>query len=195
MKKAEIRAIFKPFFVETRSAFHFLEHPYGCQHVGEKINFDQPFDVAGMVRYAGTHVGVEIQWGYVESGIVVSFVELQQPGIFQPGRLFHVRPDQPRAIMLRSLAGMLGHLDDPDFLLPDVPDNLNLVTLDGRRAWSDIVKRRRDQIETDLPGVLAGLARATQTYATTILEGDTTVFAAVVEYHEAGMRRRYPHSF
>ncbi|HEX8033102.1 MAG TPA: hypothetical protein VF510_04610 [Ktedonobacterales bacterium] len=208
MKKweAEIRALFQPFFVETRRAFQFLEHTYGYQHVGEEVSTSHPRDWAGMSRYVRSRVGVEIGWEYAESSIGVSFVALHQPGIFQRG-IYHpdASPDRPRAISLYSLAYMLGHGDDPDFLLPtspDPPDDMSARDLSPRarrralNSWQSAVlstiKRRRQLIETNMPGVLAGLARATQTYASAILEGDTSVFPSVLDYALAELRRHYP---
>lgn len=201
-KEADIRALFQPFFVETRRAFQFLEHSHGYQHVGEEVNTSHPRDWAGKSRYVRSRVGVEIGWEYAESGIWVSFVALHQPGTFQRGIYVpHASPDRPRAITLDSLACMLGHGDDPDFLLPTDPDPpaRDLSPSARQRAlnsWQSAVlstiKRRQQLIETDLPGVLAGLARATKTYASAILEGDTSVFPAVLDYALAELRRRYP---
>jgi hypothetical protein len=203
MKKSEIRAIFQPFFVETRIAFAFLEHAYGYQRLSEEVNTSHPFDWAGTSRYTRARVGVEIHWAYVESSINVHFVALLQPGSFQDGSFYpHIRPDLPRKIALDSLAGMLGHGDDPDFVLSEYP-SLPIPPVDpalSRRADARALKqwmiatdsadqRRRHLIETDLAGILAGLARATQTYATAILEGETSIFPAVMDYFEAETRR------
>jgi hypothetical protein len=69
--------------------------------------------------------------------------------------------------------------DDPNFLLKDV-DN-----------WRRLKKRIR-QIETQRQEIIAGLARTTQTYAADILQGDTIIFPAVMDYHLEKFKRLYP---
>lgn len=86
---------------------------------------------------------------------------------------------QARAVSLYDLADMLGHESDPDFLLKGV-DNFRTR------------KRRMRTIESQLPEVLAGLARATRTYASSIVQGDTSIFPEVMKFYVAKQKRLYP---
>ncbi len=54
------------------------------------------------------------------------------------------------------------------------------------------MKRLQEQIETQRQEIVAGLARATQTYATDILQGDTSIFSEVMDYHLEKEKRLYP---
>jgi hypothetical protein len=68
---------------------------------------------------------------------------------------------------------MQGHTDDPDFLLG---------FYDGY-AYFKKTKQRAQLIDTRLPDVLAGLARAAQRYAAAILQGDTSLFPEAMAYY------------
>lgn len=162
------------FFAETTEAFSFLEQQYSYQRQEGFIEAPEDGrDATALIRYLSSHVGVQISWYFAGSTINVSFIELLQPGVFPNfWAFFGNYPHAAKAVSLYTLAGMLGHLDDPDFLLQDLGNT-----------------RKRNKhaklIETRMPDILAGLARATQTYASDILKGDTSIFPQVMAYYTA----------
>lgn len=159
------------FFAETAKAFHFLETQYEYQQLERDIEHpDEGRDATARVIYIGSRVAVEIAWGFAAGVIGVCFIELLQTGVFPSVITYYPSKDdahKAKGIRLYTLAEMLGHLDDPDFLLKKV-DNFRTRI------------KRSKIIQAQLPDVLAGLARATQTYATSILQGDTTIFPRVM---------------
>lgn len=196
----ELREVFPRFSGETRHAFAFLEHSYGYRLVDEEIDTERP-EWTSESHYVRARVGVAVHLGASGPYITVSFVALLQPDVYQPGAYFpDALPEWPRAIELDALVCMLGHHDDPDFLLPPYPDPLDFP--ESPRASMEpppwltthlaVEERRVQLLNADLPGVLAGLARATRRYAATILEGDTSMFPAVQDYVAVEHRRRYP---
>lgn len=173
------------FFTETREAFQFLEHQYDYQQLeGFVRGASDGRDATVVNRYVGSRIGIEISWYFAGSNIGVAFVELQQPNVFQEDRSFYplARPNVPKAISLYSLAEMLNKHDDPDFLLKN--------TQNTRQR-----NRRAKFIDTNLHAILVGLAHATQTYATDILKGDTTIFSKVMDYELAKQKRLDPNLF
>jgi hypothetical protein len=75
---------------------------------------------------------------------------------------------------LYALARYLGKADDPDFMLGD--------------AWNmyeSASKKRQAIIESNRHGVIVGLARATERYASHVLTGDYSQFAEVTAYQKA----------
>jgi hypothetical protein len=61
-----------------------------------------------------------------------------------------------------------------------------------RNSW----KKSTRLIETSRKEIILALARATQTYASTILQGDTSMlFTEVMEYFLAQQKRLNPHSW
>lgn len=175
--------ILEVFFVETLKVFHFLETKYAYQRLERKIIYPEySRDTAALVRYVGSNVGVQIIWGIADGFVGVNLVELLQTGVFPTAVSlfpFKDQSNQAKAISLYDLADMLGHKDDPDFLLKGI-DNFRTH------------KRRMRTIESQVPEVLAGLARAVQTYATPILQGDTSIFPQVMRFYVAKQKRLYP---
>ena len=161
------------FFAEVREAFQFLEQQYDYQQLKESIKHpDERRDAIVQSIYVSSHVGVRIWWYFANAAIDVTFVELLQASVFsEKSLLFHsADPNVARAIILYDLAQVRGGHDDPDFLLKDIGN---------WRKW----KKRSKQIETQRQEIITSLARATRTYATDILQGDTSIFSAVMEYH------------
>lgn len=171
------------FFQETCKVFHFLEAHFGYQRPERKIiSPEYPVDTAVLIRYVGASIGVQVLWGIADGFVGVILVELLQPGVFPKDVSlfpFQAQSRQARAVSLYDLADMLGHESDPDFLLKGV-DNFRTR------------KRRMRTIESQLPEVLAGLARATRTYASSILQGDTSIFPEVMKFYVAKQKRLYP---
>lgn len=128
-------------------------------------------DVNAKVQYLGPRVGITISWYVADAGIIVSFAEVLESGVFPAKQAsFGHYPDRAKAINLEVLAEMLDHGDDPDFLL-------------GKLSGSRRRNKRAKLIETNMHDILAGLARATQTYAIDILKGDTSIFPEVMNYY------------
>ena len=74
---------------------------------------------------------------------------------------------------------------NPDFLLKDL--ERSLPWKETEQLWKDNLKT----IQENMREVLNGLAHATQTYASGILEGDTSVFSTVTDYYVAKQKRLY----
>lgn len=172
------------FFTETTNAFHFLEAEYGYQLL-ERVTQDLKYfqDATALVHYVSTRVGIEVVWGFADSFIGVSFIELLQPGIFPASCSpfpFRDRPETAKSISLYTLAEMLGRIDDPNFLL--------------KKVYSSRTSNRRAKIiESRMPEVLAGLAHATQTYARPILQGDTSIFPKAMQFYVEEQKKYYPY--
>lgn len=133
-------------------------------------------DALARIQYVSTSIGVEIGWNFAGAMINVAFIELLHPGVFPASwTLFEGFPNAARAVSLYEIAEMLGHSDDSDFLLQD---------RDNSRKW----KKHLKLFETRMSDVLAGLARATQTYASDILKGDTTIFPEAMDYYTSKVR-------
>lgn len=179
----------KPFFVETKNAFHVLEAVYGYQQPEEKKEHAEDLrDLEAQVRYAGSQVGVAIVWTIAAASVDVVFVELQQARVFPSAVSFFPRRDLParaKAINLYSLADLLGHRDDPDFLLTE-------IDYQSTKTMITTSQRNSELIKTQMPEVLAGLARAMQTYAVPLLQGDTRVISQVMKFHLAKYQRLFP---
>lgn len=172
------------FFEKTQEAFRFLEQEYGYRHLDSLIkNPEYVRDTSAAQRYLGTRIGIEIWWYFADAGIGVTFVEMTQPDVFPlAASLFPTTREVAQAINLTSLVEMHGTLDSPDFLLKD---------LDDYRKH----KYRLKLIETRMPEIIEGLARATRTYAVPILEGDTSMFPAVMNAYLAQTKKRHPNAF
>lgn len=167
------------FFATATEAFHFLEQQYGYQRQDGFVEEER--DATARLRYLGSRVGVEISWYFANSAIGVSFIELLQPGMLPDfWAAFGNYPGAAKAISLYTLVEMQGHLEDPDFLLQ----------YNGSRKRN----KRAKLIEMRMPDILAGLARATQTYAADILEGDISIFPQVMAYYAAQLKGRYPNT-
>jgi hypothetical protein len=171
------------FFAETTKAFHFLESEYGYRYLGQKIIYpDEGRDTRAIVNYAGSRVGVQIGWGFADGIIGIYFIELLEPYTFPTSISYYPfedRPDTAKGIRLYTLAEMLDYSDDPNFLLKNVE---NFRTSN----------RRMKTIETRMPEVIAGLALASQTYATPILQGDTSIFPRVMNAYVTKLQTLYP---
>lgn len=164
----------KFFWAETAEAFQFLEHQYDYQRL-EGSTTSNPWTVIS--RYVGSHIGIQVVWNSHASTINVAFIELVQPGVFPPVSSFFPLTqdiDAAKAVYLSDLADMFGPgtNQDPDFLLQG-----------NKHYWSPLHKKRLETIDKNMRGVLAGLARATETYASAILHGDTSMFPGVMHAH------------
>lgn len=133
------------------------------------------------LRYVGPKVGVQIEWHWANATIRVSFIELLKERVFPHYYSFsQIRESQKHevspAIDLKDLVEMLGHKAQEDFLL------YYRRRERSQDSSSKIIRDKRQE-------VIAGLARATQTYAIPILQGDTTLFPEVMKYTEAKQRK------
>lgn len=168
---------------ETTKAFHFLADQYGCGQPEKSIQDPQDIREARvMIKYTSPHIGIQVTWAIAQGFLDAAFVELLQAGIFPSQVSFLPFRDESataKAVNLRELVDILGHGDNPDLLLKK---------MDSSRALNKRVKL----IETSMPAILAGLARATQTYASSILQGDTTLFPRVMNYHAEKVQKNHP---
>ena len=178
------------FFAEVERAFAFLTGTFhfalaettSTLHEARPTDtLDTILDAQAVVVYLSDHIEVDIVWGFHLATIHIAFIEVQTPGE-RPAR-WHLwdkeYPNSARGIRLDSLAAVRGHEDDPDFLLG------NLDRVDGRS-----INRRFKLLQTNLTGVVDGLARATERYASDILRGDTSVFPEVMAYYTEERRAR-----
>jgi hypothetical protein len=171
------------FFAEATEAFAFLERDYGYQHLEGDILYPEELrDKTALSRYVASQVGVEIAWSIADADIDVIFVELVHPYILPRKISRYSIPGAARAIGLFSLAQMRGVLGDPNFLL---------AYRQKARSW----KKSKELIETRRKEILEGLARATQRYASTIVQGDTSMFTEAMEYLLAQQKQNNPDFF
>lgn len=169
------------FFALTQAAFGFLEEQYGFRLESATLaDLQYVFDACASVSYLGEYVAVGVTWSYADGYIGVGFVELHTPWV-RPAQANSLHTDRgmPLAVELDTLATMAGHAKDPDFVL----HGRGLL---GRRS----VEACRRLVETNMSGVIAGLARATQRYAADILAGDTSRFPEIVRFHAQDMAGR-----
>lgn len=170
------------FFALTRAAFRFLEERFGYRLENEAVEgLDDWRDVRANVRYLGERVAVTVEWSYADGYIVVTFAELRSPWV----RPAHTDPlgtnaGMPLRVDLDTLAMMAGQADDPDFLLHG-------HSAMGRRSFSEC----HQVIDRNLPGVIEGLARATQRYAANIVAGDTSRLPEIVRFYAQEHQRLY----
>ncbi len=155
------------FYTLTQEAFHFLEEQYGYRLESTSLVGTDDFrDTVAKVVFVGEHVAVRVDWYLADAGIGVGFIELRDPGVLPAyWNFLGTDPNAPPAVTLFTLAEMQGHAQNPDFLLGD---------LAGTRKPK--LPARERLVETNLAGILAGLAHATQRYAADILAGDTSCF-------------------
>ncbi len=176
---------FKAFFAEAKNAFQFLEQVYNYQRLRELLTAPHEWrDTMATLRYVGQEVGVQIQWCWADATIQVTFLELLKQGVFPRSySLFPVprseKHNWSRAIDLKDLVEALGQKAQGDFLL-----------YYGRNQRAQ--EKSFKIIEEKMQEVIAGLARATQTYATPILQGDTTLFPEVMKCAAAKQKKRFP---
>ncbi len=157
------------FFAEVHEAFSFLKEEYLYRPPQDV--FDEKMDwryLQANVIYLSRTIAVTIVWHLTIPTINVRFVELVEPYFLQtlPG----LDPGPGRSISLQVYAEMLGHADDPDFLL-------KLPT-----ASKKYFRQNERTIQAKRQLVIAGLARATRRYAGSILLGDTSMFVKVMKY-------------
>jgi hypothetical protein len=157
------------FFTEVHDAFSFLEGEY--LYRPPRDVFDEKIDwhyLQANVVYLSRKIAVGIIW-YLLGGpeISVRFIELMKP-YFLP--IDPIPYSGGRSISLQIYAEMLGHADDPDFL----------IKLPTASKMYDRQNKRTIQSKRQL--VVAGLARATRRYARSILLGDMSMFAKVLKY-------------
>jgi len=130
-------------------------------------------DTETMVVYLSDKVEVDIVWGWSSALVGVRFIDLLIPQMSpQDQPPFGESKEQPRVIRLHDLAAMRGYADDPDFLLGDSDQ------FGGR-----ITTKRFKLLQRDLAGVLDGLARVTDRYASDLLRGDLSIYPQVRTYY------------
>lgn len=160
------------FFADTTEVFGFLETTYGYRLHAERVeDIDWVPDTYAEVVYLNrgrqpAKVAVKVSWQFHTAAIDIVFFELQRPGILNDAQ------DIPGSIFLHALAEVLGHQDDPTFLLGDTD-----------RVHGRVINERAKILQTNLRGVLEGLATATERYAADILRGDTSIFPEVLRYY------------
>jgi hypothetical protein len=173
------RAAAPEFTEHVIQAFAFLETAYGYRLQERCIDTNEDArDTQARVTYASERVAVSLAWFLADAAISVSFIQLAQP-YTMPSRavFFGETHGAARAFTLYTLAEMLGHADDPDFVLGDAD------RVDGRS-----VNKRSKLLQTNLPGIIQGLAQASERYARDILRGETSVFPAVMRYNAQKMQ-------
>jgi hypothetical protein len=163
------------FVAETHEAFLFLETGYHYKRLEQTPDDAVDYrDARIVVRYVGERVGVEVSWYFAGAWIDVRFTELRQPWTYS-------EPGTARRISLRNFAELGGHQEDPDFVLK------NPGVVMGKKYW-----KRARTIQAGTRPILEGLARATRTYAASILSGDTSMFLDVMRYETKKLREAYP---
>ncbi len=185
LRRNALNERFKGFFAEVKDAFQFLEQVYNYQRLRELLTAPHEWrDTIAKLRYVGQEVGVQIEWYWANATIRVTFLELLKERVFPRRYSFFQthrseKHNMSPAIDLKDLVEVLGQKAQGDFLL-----------YYGRneRAHDKCLKI----IEEKRQEVIAGLARATQTYATPILQGDTTLFPEVVKYARAKQKKDFP---
>jgi hypothetical protein len=168
------------FFALAQTSFHFLEEQYGYRLESTTVaELQYAVDACASVSYLGEHVAVGVTWMYAEGYVSVGFVELRTLWV-RPAQANTLRADldMPLAIYLDTLATRAGQAKDPDFLLHGRGSL-------GRRS----MEACRRLVDTNMAGVIEGLARATQRYAADILAGDISRFPEVVRFHAQEMSR------
>jgi hypothetical protein len=105
-------------------------------------------------------------WLYHTAAVDVQFLELRSLGVYNDAT------DVAGSIFLHTLAEVLGHADDPAFLLGDT---------DQVGGWT--INRRVKIVQANMRGVLEGLAAATKRYADAVLKGDTLILPEAQQYH------------
>lgn len=167
------------FYDLVEQAFAFLPATYDCRlHSKHLDDIEVHRDTRATVTYVGAKSEVDIKWDIASATISVWFVELQIPRVSPTKRVSHGEGKEGACqIGLDTLAEALGHANDPDFMLGVEPaDN-------GR-----IINKRFKLLHTNLAGVIAALARATERYGRDILGGDTSIFPEVMRLY--GEKRR-----
>lgn len=162
------------FYAEVERAFAFLPSTYGYRLYARHLDGLEDFrDTETMVVYLSDKVEVDIVWGWSSALVGVRFIDLLIPQMSpQDQPPFGESKEQPRVIRLHDLAAMRGYADDPDFLLGDSDQ------FGGR-----ITTKRFKLLQRDLAGVLDGLARVTDRYASDLLRGDLSIYPQVRTYY------------
>jgi hypothetical protein len=171
----ESEAVAIPYWAEARAAFTFLTRKYSFYGpTDEKIDgVSDGRDTIPMISYHARRMDVVIGW-FITSQYI--YVQFRLPPInnlvTEPER--EARRTAPTTYMdLYALARYLGKADDPDFMLGDV---WNL--------YESASKKRQAIIDSNRRGVVEGLARATERYASHVLTGDYSQFSDVAAYYE-----------
>jgi hypothetical protein len=173
------------FFKEVQEAFQFLVQDYGYQRLEVFVQNAKDWrDATATSRYVGTAVGIEVTWYFAGSSIGVAFIEVQQPYIFPEIYSFYPmnRPNVLKAISLYDLAEVQKKRNDADLFLKEVQTTRQ-------------INKQGKFIEGHLHAIVAGLARATQSCASDILEGNTSMFTNVMEYGLTKYRQLHPDEF
>jgi len=164
------------FYAEVYKAFDFLVVDYGYTR-----NFDtsklqvDPRDFQIDVLYTNSSINlvVNIFWIPSVAQIDIGFIELHAKSMSRdtPVSYFGNYSGNSHGILLRMYAEMIGHTNDPDFLLKNQDVNYG----------KDLARRKR-LIENGTQPIIEGLARATRRYTGAILLGDTSMFLKVLQY-------------
>lgn len=162
------------FYNEAIKAFAFLEIEYGYRRSSDISNeYVDWRDLQIDVVYLTSTIAINIFWIPTVSQVDVGFNELPDKWTLQstPVAYFDNYSENNRGILLRMYTEMIGHSNDPDFLLKNQDDH-------SGRAFA----QRKRIIQKGVQPIIEGLARATRRYAGPILLGDTSMFTKVREY-------------
>jgi hypothetical protein len=109
-------------FALVEQAFAFLPTTYGCvlqaQHVDR---IESIRDLRATIIYVGEKIEVDLIWGIAAMTIRAWFVEVLIPRVSPPERAIQEGRQGTRQIGLHTLAELLGHADDPYFVLVVAP--------------------------------------------------------------------------
>lgn len=169
------RANVPAFYAQVTQAFAFLSTTYRFRLHAQRLDAVDDFrDTQARVVYLSDKVEIDILWGWASALIRVVFTELQSPSApLQTSSAVDEPKGSARVIRLEDLAAIRGHADDPDFLLGDAFQHGGRIT-----------SKRFKLLQSDMAGVVAGLARATERYASDILRGDTAIFPDAMAYYD-----------
>jgi hypothetical protein len=162
------------FYAQVERAFAFLPSTYNYRLQAQRLDALEDFrDTEAMVVYLGEKIEVDIIWDWPSALVVVTLREVQIARVSPRDQTpLGEAKERPRVIRLYDLAAVRGHADDPDFLLGDSDQ------FGGR-----ITTKRFKLLQRDLAGVLDGLARATERYASDLLRGDLSIYPEVRAYY------------
>jgi hypothetical protein len=140
-------------------------------------------DMEALMMYVGEKIEVDVIWSCANAAISVRFVELFIPRV-SPYNRHVLAKAHPRVANLDEIAELRGHADDPDFLLHDNSPVTDIQHINWR-AYNKAQSKRFELLETNFKGVLEGLARATERFASDVLKGDTALFAEIIPIRDA----------
>lgn len=161
--------------------FFFLVEDYSYQQ--EEDIYDQKEhykDKTYIIRYQSSNMLVEVSWYFAASIIDVVFVEPVNGQFDGKRSVFPTDDDNVhRMVDIYTLAHHLHTTED--LLLQDT----HISTLEA-------VKERYIIIHENLEDVITGLANATKRHASSILQGDTTLFDTLMTTYQTLIASQYP---